>query len=280
MPDFSRSNEFLNPAVLRFLTHPPDEVAGNVLSSPRYNGYSENINRPVIHPKFSGYWVLQHSLKNPRAPSNSDLTILYFHGGGYLCNRPAHYLLFLLQLAESILDQNVSVSIFALDYSLAPEHTFPTQLREAAAAYEYLIDKEKVLAEKVVVAGDSAGGHLALSLLVDLDMKQSLSADKQAYQKPGGLALISPCLSLHHKPPSFTRNRHPDILSGQFIRQVVRRFLGRDVVAPGTQKDADVNSPNLEFLFPDPQIGWKDVLPSWVWISVGKNEIFSDFLTI
>lgn len=266
----SRTNELLNPASIRFITRPVSEHLTSILSSPRYSPYRENINRLVARPDFTGYWVLQHSLKSPKAPSNSDVTIFYLHGGGYFSSLPAHYLLFLLRLAESILDQGVSVSIFTLDYSLAPEHVFPTQLTEAAAAYAYLVSEEQIPPKKMILMGDSAGGHLALSLLV------SLHEDK-AFEKPCGLVLMSPWLSLHHEPTSFTSNAHTDVLSAPFLRRNARRFLGHD---QKTSRDAfeDVyrNSPYLEFLTPEPRIDWDVVLPSWVWVSAGEKEMFFD----
>ena len=140
-----------------------------------------------MRPGFTGYWVLQDSFKNPKAPCDSDLTIFHLHGGGYFSSQPAHYLLFNLRLAESILEQGLTVSMFALDYSLAPEHLFPTQLDEAITAYQYLTGEAKIPAKKIIVVGDSAGGHLALSLLVHLDNMRLSNAENRALEKPGGL---------------------------------------------------------------------------------------------
>ena len=225
-------------------------------------------------PDFTGFWVLLSNFHNPQPPASSQLTIFYLHGGGYISSQPAHYLLFLLRLAEAILQQGVSVSIFALDYSLAPEHVFPTQLKETAAAYKYLINNERVRPGRIVLAGDSAGGHLALSFLVDLAKEQSATGD--ALPKPRGLALMSPWLSLHNELPSFQANARNDVLSAPFLRRVARQFLGHDVAARDTPMMSRRNSPLLEFLTPEPAIDWDDVLPYRIWVSVGTDEIFFD----
>ena len=217
---------------------------------------------------------MQSSLQSPKAPASSDVTIFYLHGGGYISSQPAHYLLFLLRLGEAIIEQGISVSIFALDYSLAPEHVFPTQLEETAAAYEYLINEEQIPPEKILVAGDSAGGHLALSFLVTLANENSSSGN--ALPKPGGLALMSPWLSLHNELPSFKANAQNDVLSAPFLRRVARQFLGHHVAAQDRPMRSRLNSPYLEFLTPEPAIQWDNVLPSWLWISAGTNEIFFD----
>lgn len=274
--DHDRTNNLLNPAIIRFLTRPIDEHITPILSSPRYDQYRKNINRRIVRPEFAGYWVLQHSLKSPKTPSNSDLTIFYIHGGGYFSSQPAHYLLFLLRLAETILEEGVSVSIFALDYSLAPENVFPTQLKEANAAYAYLLAEEQIPEDNIIVAGDSAGGHLALSLLVDRGIGHSSTIDGKAAGKPGGLILLSPWLSLHQEPASFSTNAHMDVMSRTFIRLTARRFLGHDFSAGERHEGFNTNSPLLEFLTPEPEIDWDVVLPSWVWVSAGTNEIFLD----
>ncbi|KAG7001363.1 hypothetical protein G7Y79_00032g067160 [Physcia stellaris] len=268
-----KTNRLLNPAGLRWLTRPGSEYVNPVLTSKRYRPYHSNINHTIARTDFNGFWIMQSSLQKPKPPASSDMTIFYLRGGGYILSQPAHYLLFLLRLGEAILEQGISVSIFALDHSLAPEHVFPTQMKETAAAYEYLIHEEHVSLEKIILAGDSAGGHLALSFLVHLANQQSSSGTVLA--KPRGLALMSPWLSLHNELPSSRTNSHKDVLSAPFLRQVARQFLGHDVAA-GDDPKSRLNSPYLEFLTPEPAIKWDTVLPSWVWVSVGTDEIFFD----
>ena len=259
---------------------PTSEHVAAVLSSTRYSRYRKNINHLVERPGFTGYWALQDSFKSPRAPCKSHITIFHLHGGGYFTSQPAHYLLFLLRLAESILEQGVSVSIFTLDYSLAPEHPFPTQLDEATAAYKYLVHDEQIPAKNITIMGDSAGGHLALSLLVHLDHMRLSNPEDKMLEKPGGLLMMSPWLSLQHEPTSYTTNKHTDTLSGPFLRLAARRFLGPDPTAPGHLKVTSMNSPYLEFLTPQPTIDWGRVLPSWVWVSGGEKEILLDNIKV
>lgn len=139
-----RNRSALNFRLIRFLTRPGHVHASSILSSPRYLSNRHNLFHLVSRPAFTGYWILESSLTQPQPPKASDITIFYLHGGGYFSSQPGTYLLFLLRLAESILAQGQTVSIFALDYHLAPEHCYPTQLREAAAAYSYLIKDQGI----------------------------------------------------------------------------------------------------------------------------------------
>ena len=233
--------------------------ASDVLSFPRYNRHRQNLYHLVSRPSFTGYWIIQSSFSNPQPPQHSDVTIFYFHGGGYFSSRPETYILFLLRLAESILEQGLSISVFALDYHLAPEYLYPTQLNEAEAAYRYLLGEMNINPERLVIAGDSAGGHLALSFLVHLQDSRDQTS------KPNGLALFSPWLSLNHTPST---NAERDVFSAQFLKATAKRFLG--------PYQGDKYSPLLEFLNPRPPIDWDTVLPSWIWTSAGTNEVMFD----
>jgi epsilon-lactone hydrolase len=91
----------------------------------------------------------------------SPVTLLYFHGGGYAFYGAVsrHFIAMLAQLLQ--------VPIFAPDYRLTPEHPHPAQLDDGLAAYRYLL-AAGIAPDRLVVGGDSAGGHLALMLLAKL----------------------------------------------------------------------------------------------------------------
>ncbi|KAK0506944.1 hypothetical protein JMJ35_010644 [Cladonia borealis] len=253
------TNKLFNYRQIRLLIRPS---ASDILKSPRYGPFRQNLYHRICFHSFTGYWIIQSSFNDTQPPRHSDVTIFFLHGGGYFASQPDTYLLFLLRLAEAITTQGIKVSIFALDYHLAPEFQYPTQLDEAKAAYDYLLRDMAIPADRVVVAGDSAGGHLVLSLLVDLHQRSSRP-------KPGGAMLFSPWVSLHHTPST---NAYTDVISAAFLRATARRFLGP---ARSDRKETRTD-PLLEFLNPHPEIEWDAVLPSWLWVSAGTNEIMFD----
>lgn len=91
----------------------------------------------------------------------SALTLLYFHGGGYAFygDVSRHFIAMLARM--------LGVPIFAPDYRLTPEHPHPAQLEDGLAAYRHLLCTG-VDPTRLVVAGDSAGGHLAMMLAARL----------------------------------------------------------------------------------------------------------------
>lgn len=87
---------------------------------------------------------------------------LYLHGGGYFFGSAAAYRGLTWRLAAA-----TARPVLAIDYRLAPEHTPADALDDALTAYQYLLD-EGYPADRIVVGGDSAGGHLTLALLLTL----------------------------------------------------------------------------------------------------------------
>ena len=101
---------------------------------------------------------------------SGEYVILYLHGGGYAFSVRAHdNLIAFVALAAQ-------ARTFALDYRLSPEHRFPAQLEDAQAAYQWILSSG-IPSNRIVIAGDSAGGNLALVLLLALrDARQPLPA--------------------------------------------------------------------------------------------------------
>lgn len=121
-----------------------------------------------------GEWV--------RAPGveATDSAIYFVHGSGYaLCSPRTHRRL------TSWLSRLTGLPVFAVDYRLAPRHRFPTAADDVRAGWDWL--RGHVPAERVVVAGDSAGGHLTVDLLLQSGV---------ATTKPAALVLFSPLIDL------------------------------------------------------------------------------------
>ncbi|MBP2229348.1 acetyl esterase/lipase [Azospirillum agricola] len=90
-----------------------------------------------------------------------EATLLHFHGGGYSFYADVTRR-FIAMLADTL-----GFPVFAPDYRLTPEHPHPAQIEDGLAAYRFLLS-EGVQPSRLVVCGDSAGGHLTLMTLVGL----------------------------------------------------------------------------------------------------------------
>ena len=86
--------------------------------------------------------------------------IMFLHGGGYMAGSIASHRHMIAQAGRE-----AGARTFALDYRLAPEHPFPAALEDSLAGYRYLLD-QGYKPHNIVVAGESAGGGLAVATLV------------------------------------------------------------------------------------------------------------------
>ncbi|WP_177238199.1 alpha/beta hydrolase [Pseudonocardia ammonioxydans] len=124
--------------------------------------------------------------------------VLYLHGGGYLVGSPASHRPLLAGLAHA-----TGTPVHAPEYRLAPEHPFPAALDDALAAWQALRTAGRP-AHRIAVVGDSAGGGLAMSLLLRLRDSGS--------ELPGAVGLISPWLDLSCSADALTRNARSDAM--------------------------------------------------------------------
>lgn len=131
--------------------------------------------------------------------------ILFLHGGGFYFGSVDQERYSIQRLARKI-----NGRVFAINYRLAPQYPFPCALQDALAAYLYLIrpppgsPHTPVDPAHIVIAGDSAGGALALALLQVIR--------DAALPAPAGGLLISPWCDLTHSFPSIHLNTNTDVI--------------------------------------------------------------------
>jgi acetyl esterase/lipase len=108
--------------------------------------------------------LVLHFVKDASAQPDGP-TIFYFHGGGYYNPiRAEGHVPFALLCAKA---SKASQVVF-LEYSLTPEKSYPCQLVQAVEGLRYLLEDERIQPENIILAGDSAGGHLIASLLAHI----------------------------------------------------------------------------------------------------------------
>ncbi len=109
-----------------------------------------------------------------------ERVLLYIHGGAFVAYTPDVYAAMVASWCQPLKTRALMVN-----YRLAPEHPYPAALQECLAAYQWLLE-QGYQAKDIVIAGDSAGGNLALATL------QHLKAGNQPL--PSCAVLLSPFL--------------------------------------------------------------------------------------
>ncbi|OAG07464.1 alpha/beta-hydrolase [Paraphaeosphaeria sporulosa] len=218
--------------------------------------------------------VAAHWIGEPDA----DVVVLYFHGGGYTQAGTEGYLRFWTQTVKDLNTGSRIMAVLQLAYSLAPEAQYPRQLQESAAVLAHLIAAERS-PSSIILAGDSAGGNMVLSLLSHV-LHPHPSGDvariELNQEKIGGALMISPWVTFSQEHESFTNNRGKDMLSPRQLRRYAGMFL-----APSSNPETDPGRVHgdayTEPLHNDPS--WWKGLPrvvSEVLVWSGGNELFAD----
>ncbi len=177
--------------------------------------------------------------------------ILYCHGGGYSTGSCRYARTLTGKLAMS-----TSMDVLSFDYRLAPENPYPAATEDAMQVWNYLM----LLgygARDVIVAGDSAGGNLALSLTLRLKEEKRLL--------PRGLVLMSPWTDLTSSGQSYKENEEIDpVLNAVYLEEMIDNYAAGQ----------DLKNPLISPLFGD----YSGFPP--IYIQVGSNEILLDDSTL
>ena len=160
----------------------------------------------------AGEWAVVKDAASP------ERALLYLHGGAYCVGSSRTHRAITGRLAL-----RAGARLFAADYRLAPEHPFPAAVDDAVAAYRGLLAAGH-LPGRIVIAGDSAGGGLAVATALHLR--------ELGVPLPGGLVLFSPWVDLRDIP-----RPHPpagDIMIAEpWVQECARFYLaGRDAADP------------------------------------------------
>lgn len=170
--------------------------------------------------------------------------ILYCHGGGYSTGSRLYARTLTTKLAAS-----TSMDVLCFDYRLAPENPYPAALEDALKAWDYLM----LLgygARDVIVAGDSAGGNLALSLVLQLKEQKRIL--------PRGLVLLSPWTDLTGAGKTHeTRKAVDPVLDEEYLNAMTLNYASGE----------DLKNPLISPLFGD-MMGFPPT-----YIQVGDNEV-------
>jgi epsilon-lactone hydrolase len=163
------------------------------------------------------------------APGVNDLkNVLYLHGGGYVVGSINTHRTLAYNLSKAS-----GARVLLIDYRLAPENPFPAAVDDALAAYRWLLDGGADPAH-LAVAGDSAGGGLAVALMVALK--------DAGLPQPGCAVCMSPWVDMEAIGDSMTGKAKEDpMVQREAILGMATAYLG----------DADTRSPLAAPLYAD-----------------------------
>ncbi|KAF1316116.1 Monoterpene epsilon-lactone hydrolase, partial [Globisporangium splendens] len=163
------------PAATRFRR--ATEFLGNIAGCAASRAHGTLV-EPEIANGLEHLWIRAAgtSTAGGRQRNTQRFVVLYYHGGGYVVYCPRYFIAHCNLLRATILDQlqaqfpddNVELDVFIANYRKAPLHPFPVPAEDAVLAYEFLVQRHKIAPNRILLAGDSAGGGLVMSTLLRL----------------------------------------------------------------------------------------------------------------
>lgn len=194
--------------------------------------------RNLIMPGPGGDIPLRMYRASPLVEGNPQPVIVYFHGGGWVIGDLESHDTVCREIAA-----RSGATLISVDYRLAPEHVFPAAADDAIAATKWVADNASDLgvdAERLAVAGDSAGGNLAAVAAI---------AARDAGQKIAFQALLYPVTDFDLTRPSYEENgARPPVKTS-----TMAWFRDLYLTKPEDQKDwraAPIHAANLSGLAP------------------------------
>jgi len=179
---------------------------------------------PVKLENCSAEWVVPHEEQGCKV-------VLYFHGGGYTTGSLCTHRSLVSHIAKSARTRVLNVG-----YRLAPEYPYPAAFEDALAGYRWLLS-EGYEPNSIAVAGDSAGGGLATSLLValrDEAVREGLGKESL----PAGAALLSPWVDLSDEKGSWEKLAASDwLLTPESLQDDACKYLGHSCDEPEHLQD-------------------------------------------
>ncbi|MCR5450819.1 MAG: glycoside hydrolase family 3 C-terminal domain-containing protein [Solobacterium sp.] len=178
----------------------------------------------------------------------SDRIVLYIHGGGFVTGSSEARRNFTSYIADKI-----GLNVVSIDYRLAPEHPFPAGCEDCLQAYKALL--EQFEGKKIILLGESAGGNLVLSLLLNIRT--------ECLPMPAAVFSLSPTVQYDRVLDSYIKNKDTDSILSNLSDEVLDVYLQ-------SHDDAVVRNPLASPYYGD----YTECPPVVLWVS--DSEILRD----
>ncbi|CAB4464527.1 unnamed protein product [Rhizophagus irregularis] len=209
--------------------------------------------------EWEGYLIAEN-VEHSEIGKDADMIILYAHGGAFVFGDALLPLeMFIDWIKTWKLNHGVNTQILSLEYRLSPKYSFPAARDNILACYQWLVTEKNIDPSKIVFAGDSAGGNLAIVSAIYLVNNPYL----YSIDPPAAIVLLSPFLSGMLNTKSVIDNASYDSLDPTWLHRCMDAYIGDSNLLPSCSMVSPVFEHQLSGL------------PK-VWACAGGYEILLD----
>ncbi|MES2265185.1 MAG: alpha/beta hydrolase [Bacteroidota bacterium] len=203
-----------------------------------------NIPKPVFNVDTMGKDIpadggnIHLRVYTPKTGKASYPVIVYYHGGGFVIANLDVY-----DASANVLADKTDAIVVSVAYRLAPEHKFPVAHNDAYAAYKWVVNNAASIKgdpQKIAVAGESAGGNLAVNT--------AIKARDSKIMIPTAVIAVYPVAGSNMNTPSYVKNAGAKPLDKPMMGWFVKNYLNS--MAEGKDPRIDLVAANLKGLPP------------------------------
>ncbi|KAJ6130968.1 hypothetical protein N7523_001428 [Penicillium sp. IBT 18751x] len=244
---FRQATARLTPSQMQYILPPSDKIYEQYAKKHRIQAQSVELGYGAL-----GHWI---------GDRNATNVLVWYHGGGFGLPANMGYFKFYAHVVRDLERAGKSIAIFSLTYTLAPQATYPTQLKQAVAAIRYIISQPDRDPATVFLGGDSAGGNLVGGVLSHAAHPHPQIEPLNLSANLGGAAMIAPWTLLNTEFPD------QDIYhGGDLITQAVAQPWASAYLGSATRDNyTDLSNAPIDW--------YKNFPVNQVLITGGENEI-------
>ncbi|RZA00845.1 MAG: alpha/beta hydrolase, partial [Moraxellaceae bacterium] len=194
--------------------HTPTDAVMDVMKE-------HNIAKPVFNVDTMGKDIpadggnIHIRVYTPKTNASAYPVIVYYHGGGFVIANLDVY-----DASANVLADKTGAVVVSVAYRLAPEHKFPIAHNDAYAAYKWVVNNAASIKgdpKKIAVAGESAGGNLAINT--------AIKARDSKIMIPTAILAVYPVAQSDMNTPSYTKNANAKPLDKPMMAWFVKNYL-------------------------------------------------------
>lgn len=215
--------------------HTPTDAAMDVMKE-------NNIPKPVFNVDTMGKDIpvdggnIHLRVYTPKTGKAAYPVIVYYHGGGFVIANLDVY-----DASANVLADKTDAIVVSVAYRLAPEHKFPTAHNDAFAAYKWVLANAASIKgdpKKIAVAGESAGGNLAINT--------AIKARDSKIMVPTAIVAVYPVAGSDMNTASYVKNASAKPLDKPMMMWFVKNYLNS--MAEGKDPRINLIAANLKGL--------------------------------